>query len=684
MTGTLIALLIQLLLASSMPTTDVVPGPAFQDVISLRSISSPAIAPDGRAVAYVESAADWQDNRFDREIWLVRVGQPPFQLTRNDYGVSDTPRWSPDGQWIAFLSDRGRKRQVHLMRADGGEPWQLTDAPDGVGSYQWAPDGWRVAYTAVEPEAEDVKARRERYGDYTADDGESRMTHLWLVDLTQVGVVHAGAVSGPRAQMRGAASSVGAEHGVPARRLTGGTTFAVKGFEWSPDGRSIAFNHEPDPRFAESGANSDIAVLDVESGRIRPLVTQPGADVGPKWSPDGQWIAFATMMGDSAPYRNRHLAKIPAAGGTITVLARDHDESKGPAAWTRAGLFVSVDERTERRMYRVDPETGAMRVVAGSPAVLRFVDFSANGETMAAIGESDRTLGEIYLIGTTGRAPVRLTDYTAQTTGWPLGTRELTRWKSRDGTEIEGVQPGVKYPLMVVIHGGPLSTSRPLLVPGSEYSEYPVLQWLAKGTVVLMPNYRGSTGYGESFRSLNVRNLGVGDAWDVLSGVDHLVKQGIADSARVAAMGWSQGGYISAFLATTSDRFRAISVGAGISDWVTYHVNTDNTTFTSAYLRATPWDDPEIYAKTSPITYLAQASTPTLIQHGELDRRVPIANANLLFQGLRDRGVETRLIVYKGLGHGISRPKEQLAAMWHNWQWFAKHVWGEEVDLPLN
>jgi dipeptidyl aminopeptidase/acylaminoacyl peptidase len=212
---------------------------------------------------------------------------------------------------------------------------------------------------------------------------------------------------------------------------------------------------------------------------------------------------------------------------------------------------------------------------------------------------------------------------------------------------------------------------------------YPLVQWLEKGAVILEPNYRGSAGYGEKFRSLNVRNLGVGDAWDVESGVDFLVKSGIADKDRVGAMGWSQGGYISSFLSTNSKKFKAISMGAGISNWMTYYVSTDIHPFTRQYLKATPWDDPEIYAKTSPMTNIKKAKTPTLIQHGEFDRRVPISNAYEMLQGLRDMGVETKLIVYKGFGHGISKPKELLAAMWHNWQWFAKYIWNEEIEIPL-
>jgi dipeptidyl aminopeptidase/acylaminoacyl peptidase len=271
-----------------------------------------------------------------------------------------------------------------------------------------------------------------------------------------------------------------------------------------------------------------------------------------------------------------------------------------------------------------------------------------------------------------------------QIEGWPVGTSEVIAWNSTDGERIEGVlhkpagfDPSRRYPLLVVIHGGPTGIDTP--TPVVRYV-YPVTQWLARGALVLRPNYRGSAGYGERFRSLNVRNLGVGDAWDVLSGVDYLVGLSIVDTTRMGAMGWSQGGYISAYLTTSTTRFRAISVGAGISDWMTYYVNTDIHPFTRQYLRATPWDDPDIYARTSPITYVRQARTATLIQHGENDRRVPIANAYELFQALRDRGVETQLVVYRGFGHGITKPREQLAATWHNWRWFGRYLWGDAPD----
>ncbi|MGH9220340.1 MAG: alpha/beta hydrolase family protein, partial [Vicinamibacterales bacterium] len=231
-------------------------------------------------------------------------------------------------------------------------------------------------------------------------------------------------------------------------------------------------------------------------------------------------------------------------------------------------------------------------------------------------------------------------------------------------------------PLLVVIHGGPTGVSRP--VPYGSVGYYPLDAFLAKGALVLEPNYRGSAGYGEQFRSLNVRNLGIGDAWDVLSGIDALVQQGLVDRDRVGSMGWSQGGYISAFLTTRhSDRFKAISVGAGISDWMTYYVNTDIHPFTRQYLKATPWDDPKIYADTSPMTYIKQAKTPTLIQHGEDDARVPIPNAFQLYQGLRDQNVPVQLSIFKGFGHGLTKPKANRAAMQQNLDWFTRYIWNQ-------
>jgi dipeptidyl aminopeptidase/acylaminoacyl peptidase len=258
---------------------------------------------------------------------------------------------------------------------------------------------------------------------------------------------------------------------------------------------------------------------------------------------------------------------------------------------------------------------------------------------------------------------------------WELGDCRDSLLEESGGTTIEGIlhkpadyDAAKKYPLLVQFHGGPTGTSFPTLsLP--EYA-YPVQIFLSKGALVLESNYRSSAGYGAGFRALNVRNLGVGDMWDVMSGVDSLIARGIADTGRIGAMGWSEGGYISAFLTTHTDRFKAISVGAGISDWMTYYVNTDITPFKRQYLHGTPWDDPEVYAKTSPITTIKQAKTPTLIQQGSNDKRVRVPDSFELYRGLQDEGVTAQLILYKGFGHGVNKPKSQKALLEANRDWF--------------
>lgn len=654
-----------LVLATAPPVgaQSVVPGPSFQDLLSVRGIGSFAISPDGRDLAYEVRGADWKENRYSGEIWLARVGAPPFQLTRSEKG-SSRPRWSPDGKWIAFLSDRGHGNQIQLIRPDGGEASALTNVKEGVGGFEWAPDGKHIAFLRTEPESDSLTQRKERYGEFTPDDEDYRQTHLWLVAVVPDSMPE------------------------PVR-LTGGNEFTVTGAEWSPDGTRIAFVHRPDPLIT-SGSKSDISILDVTTKAITPLVTTVGGDNNPVWSPDGRWIAYSSDGGDTTSnyYKNGHLMKIPASGGQAMELATDLDEERGDVTWTATGLYLLAWQKTERHVFLVDPATGRTKLFADAPRDVWGLDFSADGKTVALEASTPSTLAELYRTDAARWQPVAVTHMTQQIADWHVGTSEVVSWKSQDGTTIEGVlhKPAdfdahKRYPLLVIIHGGPTGIDYP--TPILTYV-YPVTEWLAKGALVLRPNYRGSAGYGEAFRSLNVRNLGVGDAWDVLSGVDALIEQGIVDTSRMGAMGWSQGGYISAFLTTATTRFKAISVGAGISDWMTYYVNTDIHPFTRQYLKATPWSDSDIYAKTSPITYIKQARTPTLIQHGEFDRRVPIPNAYELYQGLRDEGVPARLIVYKGFGHGITKPKERLGAMWHNWQWFAKYVWGEDVNIPLD
>jgi dipeptidyl aminopeptidase/acylaminoacyl peptidase len=471
--------------------------------------------------------------------------------------------------------------------------------------------------------------------------------------------------------------------------LTSGTQFSVGDFSWSPDGKRIAFSATRDPALS-SGDTSDIFLVNVSDKMVKRLVTTKGPDQNPVWSPDGREIAFITSDGQQYFfYTNQRIAVIPAEGGEPRVLTKTFDEDPDLFVWNPGGIYFTAWQKTDRHLFHLDSQTGEVQQVSPKQHLqITGVSFAKDYGTMAYTASSPNHFLELFTTRLPQFDSKQLTDMAAQWKGFRLGTEEVIQWKSTDGTVIEGIlvkpadyDASRKYPLLVVIHGGPTGISTPSLNPDRYY---PVEQFVAKGALVLKPNYRGSAGYGEKFRSLNVRNLGLGDYADVISGVDSLIAKGIADKDRVAAMGWSQGGYISAFITTYSDRFKAVSVGAGISDWMTYYANTDITPFTRQYLKATPWDDGEIYRKTSPISYIKNAKTPTLIQHGDQDKRVPLPNAFELYHALQDRGVPCKLILYKGFGHPIDKPKQQRAVMEHNYEWFSKYIWGEEKQPDVS
>ncbi len=629
-------------------------APTIDQSLEMRTPAGPQISPDGSRVAYEVSRTNWEDNAFETEIWMARTAAPhqPLQMTSGKKS-STSPHWSPDGSQLAFLSDRDGKRQVYLISPLGGEARQLSKSETPVGSFRWSPDGKSIAYVAPEAETKAQKDRHDKFGDFEIVKVDHTMNQLWLQPLEG-----------------------------KATALTTAQDTSVGGFAWSPDGSRIAFSATSDPSPGASGS-SDLYLVEKSSHAVTHLVNTAGPDRNPIWSPDGQQIAFETAHGGAFwMFMNSRLAIVPAAGGEPRVVNTTFDEDPQLLAWTARGLFFEARQKTASYLYTMDPATGTARRL-GENDRLAYSQFSLtpDGTSAAFVRSSPSALPEVYATPTETFRPALLTSFSDQVRDFSLATREVISWKSKDGATIEGIlmkprdfDRTRKYPLLVIIHGGPTGIDQPVLRPDRSY---PSELFVAKGALILRPNYRGSAGYGEKMRSLNVRNLGVGDAWDVLSGVDSLISQGFVDPSRMGCMGWSQGGYISAFLTTSSDRFKAISVGAGISDWATYYVNTDITPFTRQYLKATPWEDPEIYRKTSPITYINQAKTPTLIQHGELDKRVPIPNGYELRQGLEDRGVPVKMIVYKGFGHGIDKPKQQRAVMEHNLEWFAKYIWGE-------
>ena len=677
-------LLVLLLISLCVSAQEELKEPSFEEILALRSASSPKISPDGRHVAFSVRRTDWKNNRYDQEIWLSKDGGSPFQLTRTKKGSSFGHLWSPDGQWLAFLADRGNKNQIYVLRLAGGEAQQVTNEKEGIRQFEWSPGSDYFIFTKQEPEEKEDKNRKERFGSYEVDDGEYK--HAWLYKIA-FDPAHPLPSDLPcYKDIDSTAQQWPCIEWPTGEALIDSVDFTIRDFSISPDGSKIAITHAPN-NLINSFMDTDISLYDLAADKLEKVVANKSSDSFEAWSPDGKLFLYTSSLDDrkSNFYRNDKLYKYELASGQYMQLARNFDENFRGLEWTPAGIYGLAVQRTQVHLFQIDPYGGSVQRMLETPKQIYDIDFSADGTRLSFYGSNGDNAGEVYVSTTAEPAPEAISAMSAQFKDWKVARSQVIDWRSKDGTTIEGVlhkpmdyDSSRQYPLLVVIHGGP--TGVDFETPILSYV-YPVNQWLNKGALVLRVNYRGSAGYGEAFRALNVRNLGVGDAWDVLSGVDHLIGKGIVDSTRMGAMGWSQGGYISAFLTTTTNRFKAISVGAGISNWMTYYVNTDIHPFTRQYLKATPWQDEDIYRKTSPMTYITQASTPTLIQHGENDRRVPIPNAYELLQGLRDQDVDARLIIYKGFGHGITKPKERLAAMQHNWEWFNKYLWGEKEVL---
>jgi dipeptidyl aminopeptidase/acylaminoacyl peptidase len=640
--------------------------PTIDELLELPQPDDAQISPDGRYIIYTVRTPHWGENRYIVQIWLVATdGQrEPRQLTYAPKAASHTPRWSPDSQWIAFISKRSddKANQIYRLSPFGGEAERLTDLETDVEDIVWSPDGQAIAYITEDKESEADKERQERYGEYRVEDEDHHYAHLWLLSLP---------------------------NDRKSRKLTKGKDFHVLEFDWSPDGRRIAFCASATPDMPDQ-IEAKIYIVDLES-LIVTAVSGQGCR-SPQWSPDGSRLAFTRNDKPDNYFSNNEICTVASTGEDLCVVPLDFDEITYLLDWGPDGMYFEAMQRTSDHIFRLNPDTSQISCLTPSQSHWASYDasFSADFSQLSLIASDADHYDEVMVIDLRDGCFTRLTNFTQKLAGWQIGRSELYQWTSSDGTPIEGVltkpvnfDPNQQYPLLVVIHGGPTGVDQPILLAHHNQRHYPFQLWVANGAIILRPNYRGSAGYGETFRSLNVRNLGLGDYADVISGVEALITEGWVDPEKMGAMGWSQGGYISAFITTYSDRFKAVSVGAGISNWMTYYVNTDVHPFTRQYLQATPWDDSDIYTQTSPMTYIKQAQTPTLIQHGTQDTRVPLPNAYELYQGLRDVGVEVKLVTYPGMAHGPTRPRQRRQIMQDNYDWFNRFIFGEMVDIVI-
>lgn len=417
-------------------------------------------------------------------------------------------------------------------------------------------------------------------------------------------------------------------------------------------------------------------------------------------SPDGKKLLIAFKERDSRELTQSDLWILDLANNensledknlknSLFCLTNKFDQEPLRTQWTNTGIYVSYYNESSCELAKFNEE-GIYEVLdLEGLSIERSFDVNVDGN-ISFSGQSAKFLEDIFLRKNTKNGPkiINVAKINAKYSNWDFGIVESIRWKSRDGTEIEGIlhkpsnfDPQKKYPLLIHPHGGPHSISELSLASSLHRHTNPFKSLCNKGILVLQPNYRGSLGKGQWFKELLIDNIGVGDLWDIETGIDYLVKQGYIDESKIGSMGWSQGGFISAFVAMHSDKFTAVSVGAGVSSWRNYYIGSDMRD--SMPLSGTPYSSKrmELYEKTAPISGIKKAKTPMLIQHGEKDQRTPVVNANELFRALKEKGVHTEFFVYPNYGHEISNARDCYAVLMQNYRWFCHYLLGEELEL---
>ena len=625
-----------------------------RDTLRINQVGSPVLSPDGAWVVYTVRSRDMDDPDLEAvtHLWRVRVdGTDARQLTRGPRSAT-APAWSPDGSIIAFLAARGAEpeamAQVHFLYADGGEAWRVTEHDEAVRAFSFAPDGSALLLLAQDGLSEAEEERRKEQGDAEVVDGSFQMTHLWLHDLATD----------------------------ETRRLTEGD-FTVANPDWSPDSRQVAFETRPNPT-ANDGWRSDLQVVDVATGAVRLLHDNGGSDTAPRWSPDGGTIAFAS---NATPTSNTLHSKLylaaPEGDRPTRVLLEDFDRNFTIPIWSANGrqVFWPTGDGTSTGLFRVSVESGAVTSESAPGGRNSQWELSEDGARWVWVHTGPGWPAEIYTAGGGGE-PVRLTDANAwlRDEGVALGAVEAVRWTNSDGETVEGVltkpvgyEAGVAYPFIVNPHGGPTGASLAAFDPASQF-------FAGNGYVVLQPNFRGSTNYGQAFISANIDNWGITDYDDVMTGVEHAVATGWADPDRLICYGWSYGGYLSAWIVTQTDRFKAVSPGAALTNLYSMYSTNDIQDYLASFFGGRPWEETEKYRRHSPMSYAADVTSPVLLMHGGADTRVPPEQSVEFYRALRDLGKDVTFVRFPREGHGIREPLHQADRLRRYAEFFGKHV----------
>jgi dipeptidyl aminopeptidase/acylaminoacyl peptidase len=625
-----------------------------------RSISQTTLSPDGKYVAYVvsEPLMKGEKSEYLRNIWVAATdGSFNVQYTRGEKSAT-APSFSPDCKLLAFISARGsEKNQIWVMRILGGEAKKITDVKGGISSFKWSPDGRYIAFIMSDPETgEETKQKKEKR-DVRLVDQDYKYNRLYKIP-------------------------VGDE--IPDKRdtlqLTTGKMHVTE-FDWSPDGKTIVFSHQNSPLINDGFIERDISTIPADSGKITPLINQPGVDNDPHYSPDGKWVAFVSNGGSPQPIGLGDVFIVPASGGKLIKLAESHDRSPQLIQWTADSKNILYTEflKTSLNLFELPVDGSPARMITSGTGNYNSVAVDRSTGLIAFTWEDMETPVEVYYSPLMKFKAVRLSEININVPKPGMGTTEIINWTSADGKLIEGLLTfpvnyikGNRYPLILNVHGGPAEVFAQGFT-GSP-SVYMIQTFAQKGYAIIRPNPRGSTGYGKDFRFANYMDWGFGDYEDLMAGVDKVIEMGIGSPDSLCLMGWSYGGYMTSFAVTRTNRFKAASMGAGLPDLISMVTTTDIPDYLTAHMGGEFWNDYETYEKHSAIFRIKNVTTPTQIIHGALDLRVPFTQGQEFYVALKRLGIPTEMIVYPRTQHGPSEPKFIMDVTPRVLTWFDKYL----------
>jgi dipeptidyl aminopeptidase/acylaminoacyl peptidase len=659
----------------------------FDDLIAMHRIAEAELSPDGKWVAYTAATPDLEANRNATNLWMAPVaGGDAIQLTRT--GKDSSPKWSPDGKTIAFLSARSGDSQVYVLSMDGGEAHPVTKISTGVDIVKWSPDGKTLAFTSsVYPDCvsrssgspnNDDECNKKRN-----DEKEKNKVKAHVAEnLLYRHWTHWN--EGPRAHLFVIAPDGSGE----ARDLTAGANYDVppdqRGEEsdinFSPDSKEICFTAVTDKVEATS-TNGDLFTVPVSGGEPKRITTQPGFDGNPVYSPNGKYIAYHAQLTAGYEADRWRVMLYDRVSGKSENLSEGFDRSATNLAWSPDSktIYFLAENETQQPVYAMAARPGATpkKLVDGFNSA---IEPSEDGKALLLARTSLTMPAELFVAASDGTGLQQVTHMNdALLAKLEMNAPETFWFEGPEGTKVQAmlIRPpqfdaNRKYPLLVLLHGGPQTM----------WSNAWGYRWNAQlfsgaGYVTLMINRRGSTGYGQKFTDEITNDWGGKAYGDVLKGVDAaLVKYPFVDGKKMAAAGGSYGGYMVDWIATHTDRFKALVSHAGVYDKVSMYA-TEELWFEEHDLQGTPWSNPESYRKWAPVTYagaLGRYKTPTLVIAGEKDFRVPYTQSLEFFSALQRQGVPSKLVVFPDEGHWILKP--QNSQFWYKTllDWLATYL----------